>query len=63
MQAKSLNSYHKNMDAKNGFHVMHTYNINSQYCAPLIQLDWSGPVGLARGATKKNKYDAYQYKY
>ena len=35
--------------------VMHTYNINSQYCAPLIQFDWPGPVGLARGATKKKK--------
>ena len=34
-------------------YVMHTYNINSQYYAPLVQFDWPGPVGLARGATKK----------
>ena len=53
MQAKSLNSYHKNIDAKNGFYVMHTYNINSQYCAPLYRFGWPGPVGLARGATRK----------
>ena len=35
-------------------YVIPTYNINSQYCAPLDQFDWFGPVGLARGATKKN---------
>ena len=41
------------------------YNNNSQrfYCAPLFWFRWPGPVGLARGATMKNKYDAYQYKY
>ena len=32
---------------------MHTYNINSQYCAPLFRFGWPGPVGLARDTTKK----------
>ena len=42
---------------------MHIYNNNSLYRAPLIRFGWPGPVGLARGAIMKNKYDAYQYKF
>ena len=42
------------MNASNSFfYDMYTYNINSQYYAPLVQFDWPGPVGLARSATKK----------
>ena len=41
---------------------MHTYNINSQYCAPLVQFDWPDPIGLACGATKKNNNDQNHYK-
>ena len=33
---------------------MHEYNINSQYCVPLVLFDWPDPIDLARGATMKN---------
>ena len=44
------------MNAPNMHHSMrmHIYNNNSQFSAPLLLCGWPGPVGLARGATKKN---------
>ena len=46
------------MDASNGFYMSCIRIIlTHKYCAPLVQFDWTGPIGLSCGAIKKNNND------